>query len=123
MFKSWEELSRKEQLEATVWDMYKDAYGVRPRHLSLELEAMTEEQLSALCDDLQVVIERVMDEQAAEESMAVERFEQRVKETISLGAADRETAIRWIGETIGARGDLEFLCYKMGLPYNYLNKK
>ena len=30
-FPSWDELSELEQAQATFWDMYKDAYGVRPR--------------------------------------------------------------------------------------------
>ena len=29
--KTWEEMSDLEQAQATYWDMYKDAYGVRPR--------------------------------------------------------------------------------------------
>jgi len=30
-FKSWEEMSVLEQYACQFWDMYKDAYGVRPR--------------------------------------------------------------------------------------------
>ena len=31
MFRYWEELTPLEQAAATWWDMYKDAYGIRPR--------------------------------------------------------------------------------------------
>jgi hypothetical protein len=30
-FKSWEEMTDLEQAQCTYWDMYKDAYGHRPR--------------------------------------------------------------------------------------------
>ena len=30
-FKSWEEMTDLEQAQCTYWDMYKDAFGVRPR--------------------------------------------------------------------------------------------
>ena len=30
-FKTWEEMSALEQAQCIHWDMYKDAYGVRPR--------------------------------------------------------------------------------------------
>ena len=29
--KSWEDMTDLEQAQCTYWDMYKDAYGVRPR--------------------------------------------------------------------------------------------
>ena len=32
-FKSWSELSPLEQAAGTFWDFYKEAYGVRPRHI------------------------------------------------------------------------------------------
>ena len=34
--KSWEELSRKEQLAATHYDFYKDVHGIRPRWMNYE---------------------------------------------------------------------------------------
>jgi hypothetical protein len=43
-------MSHKEQLECTIWDAYKDAYGFRPRHLNLQ--AMSEAELEALLLDL-----------------------------------------------------------------------
>ena len=30
-FTSWEDMTELEQAQCTFWDMYKDAYGVRPR--------------------------------------------------------------------------------------------
>jgi hypothetical protein len=44
-FKSWEELTHKEQLECIFWDAYKDAHGFRPRHI--DVSAMTVAELEA----------------------------------------------------------------------------
>lgn len=116
-FKSWEELSRKEQLEATVWDMYKEAHGIRPRHLNLQ--GMTEAQLVAECQRLELDIERADKARREDQARAVVRFSKRVEDTIKAGAKDRETALRWIHEADGTNGDDEYLCYLNGLPYGF----
>lgn len=114
---SWEEMSRKEQLECIVWDAYKDAHGVRPRHMNLS--AMTEQELEAELDYLGSVIEANEIQRQADESRAAEIFEKRVKDTIALGAGDRENALRWIHTAEGTDGDDEYLCYTLGLKYGY----
>ncbi len=116
-FKSWDELSRKEQLEGTVWDMYKEAYGIRPRHLNLA--AMTEAELETECQRLQTEVERAEKARRADQAAAVLRFSKRVENTIKSGAKDRETALRWIHEADGSNGDDEYLCYLNGLPYGF----
>lgn len=116
-FKTWEELSRKEQLEANVWDMYKEAHGIRPRHLNLS--AMTETELEAECQRLEGEIEMAEKARRADEAAAVSRFCKRIEEVIRTGAKDRETALRWIHEADGTNGDDEYLCYLNGLPYGF----
>lgn len=116
-FKSWDELSRKEQLEAIVWDMFKEAHGIRPRHLNLA--AMTEAELEAECQHLQKEIERAEKARREAEKGAVRDFEARIGEMINLGAKTRETALRWIHEADGSNGDDEYLCYINGLPYGF----
>ena len=114
---TWENLSRKEQLEETVWDMYKEAYGIRPRHLNLT--AMSEDELDALYQNLQMEIERAEKARRADQAAAVLRFSERVEDIIKSGAKDRETALRWIHEADGSNGDDEYLCYLNGLPYGF----
>lgn len=116
-FKSWDELTRKEQLEETVWDMYKEAHGFRPRHLNLA--AMSEDELDAMYQNLLVEIERAEKARRADQAAAVLRFSKRVEDTIKSGARDRETALRWIHEADGSNGDDEYLCYLNGLPYGF----
>ena len=114
---TWENLSRKEQLEAIVWDMYKEAHGIRPRHL--HLSEMTEEELQAMCKRLEAEIEMAEKARRADQARAVVRFSKRVEDTIKWGAKDRETALAWIMEADEAGGDWEYLCYLNGLPYGF----
>lgn len=114
---TWENLSRKEQLEAIVWDMYKEATGFRPRHL--RLSEMTEAELEAMVSDLHRDIEMAEKARREAEAQAVVLFEKRVEDTIKSGAGDREAALRWIMEADEAKGDWEFLCWLNGLPYGF----
>jgi hypothetical protein len=115
--KSWDELSRKEQLEGIYWDMYKEAHGFRPRHIRLDL--CTEAELEADLDRLQIIIaDNDLQRQAAEEK-AAHAFEMRVMGLLASGAKDREMALRWVHEAEGSNGDDEFLCYLVGLSYGY----
>jgi hypothetical protein len=116
-FKSWEEMSVLEQYACQYWDMYKDAYGVRPR--GIDTTEWTLEQFEAEFVQLAKTIDANYTEQLASEAKAVERFEAQVISFIQSGAKDRETAIRWFHEAEGSNGDDEYLCFLLGLPYRY----
>jgi len=116
-FKSWEEMSTLEQYSCQFWDMYKDAYGVRPR--GIDTAAWDEATFEAEFNYLQDLIAKNEQERKVEEHEATLAFEQRVQELYSCGAKDREMALRWIHEAEGSNGDDEFLCYLVGLPYRY----
>jgi hypothetical protein len=118
--KSWDELTRKEQLEGIFWDMYKEAHGIRPRHIRPDL--CTEAELEADLDRLQIIIaDNELLRQAAEEK-AAHAFEMRVQGLLASGARDRDMALRWIHEAEGSNGDDEYLCYLIGVPYGYFRK-
>ena len=119
-FKSWEELSELEQAQATYWDMYKDAYGVRPR--GVDTSTWTVETFLKEFAYLGLVIEREDIARKEAETSAVEAFERRVFELLRTGAKDKEMAMRWIHEAEGSNGDDEYLCYLVGLPYQYFRK-
>ena len=120
MFKTWNELSRKEQLECIFWDAYKDAYGFRPRGHGIS--AMTEQQLECEISELAQITERNQKQEELEQQEAITRFEKRVQETIALGAKNRETAIKWIHDAEDTGSDDEYLCYRLGLPYTYFKE-
>ena len=116
-FKSWEEMSVLEQYACQYWDMYKDAYNVRPR--GIDTSSWTLEQFEAEFVQLAKTIEANYKEQLESEAKAVERFEAQVQSFIESGAKDRATAIRWFHEAEGSNGDDEYLCFLLGLPYRY----
>ena len=116
-FKSWEEMSVLEQYACQYWDMYKDAYGVRPR--GIDTSTWIESDFEAEFVYLGKTINTNYKEQLASEAKAVERFEAQVESFIQSGAKDRETAIRWFHEAEQTNGDEEYLCFCLGLPYGY----
>jgi hypothetical protein len=119
-FKSWEELTQLEQARELYWDMYKDAYGVRPR--GIDTSTWTLEQFEAEFEGLGVAIEAEEKARKEAEASATVVFEQRIQSLIDAGAKDRATAMRWIHEAEDTQGDDEYLCYTLGLPYMYFRK-
>ena len=116
-FKSWEEMTLVEQYACQFWDMYKDAYGVRPR--GIDTSSWTEADFEAEFVRLGKTIEENYKEQLAREEVAQHDFEIRVLDLLMSGAKDREMALRWIHEAEGSNGDDEYLCFLLGLPYRY----
>ena len=53
-FTTWEDMTELEQAQCTFWDMYKDAYGVRPR--GIDTSAWTEEDFEREFFQLSVTI-------------------------------------------------------------------
>ena len=120
-FKSWEEMSTLEQYACQYWDMYKDAYGSRPR--GIDTSAWTEAEFEAEFVQLSKTIDANYTEQLAQEEVAKHDFEMRMLSLLQTGAKDREMAMRWIHEAEGSNGDDEYLCFLLGLPYRYFIKE
>jgi len=120
-FKSWEEMSTLEQYSCQFWDMYKDAYGVRPR--GIDTSAWTEADFEREFFQLSVTIAEEERQRKEREEKASHDFEIRVLDLMMSGAKTREMALRWIHEAEGSDGDDEYLCYLLGLPYRYFIKE
>jgi hypothetical protein len=110
----------RDSLISYISDAHKDAYGFRPR--GYNYEGWTLEQLQEEADRMSEAVARAIQEEQERDARAVAEFEAQVQSNLDMGAADRDTAIRWILE---AEGDLEVLwddagyaCYIMGLPYS-----
>jgi len=116
-FKSWEEMSVLEQYACQFWDMYKDAYGVRPR--GVDTSAWDEATFEAEFNYMQELIAKNDRERKIAEDEAAHAFEMRMLSIIACGAHNRAMALRWIHEAEGSNGDDEYLCYLLGLPYRY----
>ena len=119
-FKSWEEMSELEQAQCTYWDMYKDAYGHRPR--GVDTSTWTLADFDAEFKLLGTIIEQENTARKSAEAESIAKFEQHVMNTICMGARNRETALKWIMDASNANGDWEYLCYDLGLPYSYFKQ-
>ena len=119
-FTTWEQMSDLEQAQSIFWDMYKDAHGIRPR--GIDTGTWTLEQFQQEFEYLGRVIADNENQRKVFEADAIEKFEKHVTDTICMGARDRETALRWIMDASNANGDWEYLCYDLGLPYQYFRK-
>jgi len=120
-FTSWEEMTVLEQYACQYWDMYKDAYGVRPR--GIDTSSWTEAEFEAEFVQLARAIEAENQYRVVAEEKAAHAFELRMLDLLMSGAKDREMAMRWIHEAEGSNGDDEYLCYLLGLPFRYFVKE
>lgn len=119
-FTSWEDMTDLEQAQCTYWDMYKDAYGHRPR--GVDTSSWTLADFEQEFAGLGSVIQREEADRKTAEADAIVRFEQHVTNTVCMGAGTRDTALNWIMDASNANGDWEYLCFDLGLPYHYFRK-
>jgi len=120
-FKSWDELTDLEQAQATFWDMYKDAHNFRPRHI--DTSTWTLADFDREFAELAEIMKANDIQQGIEEAIAIEKFERRVAELISMGAKDYTMAMRWIHEAEETNGDDSYLAWTLGLPYRFFAVK
>ena len=118
-FKSWEEMSVLEQMQCQYWDMYKDAYGVRPR--GVDTSGWTEQVFMAEFELLGKVIEQEEIARKESEAQAIVRFEDSVLNLMHTGT-NRERVIAWLMDAEGANGDFEYFCFTQGLPFGYFKE-
>ena len=115
---SWEEMTVLEQMQCQYWDMYKDAYGVRPR--GVDTSGWSEADFMAEFDTLAKVIDAEYIARKEAEARAIDSFEDRVANLMHTGT-NRERIIAWLMDAEGANGDHEYFCFTQGLPYGYFN--
>lgn len=109
--------------ETGLSDAFKDAHGVRPR--GIYKEWWTESELEIEFKHLSMICEDNRLHETKLEAEALVRFELLIKRTIKYGAADRETAIKWLvdGEDLQwCEYDLQYFFWKHGLSYEIQNK-
>jgi hypothetical protein len=119
-FKSWEEMSELEQLACEYWDFYKEAHGVRPRHVNTS--GWTVEDYQREFEVLSGISEANAAQRRTDEERAAHDLEVRIQSLMVCGAKDREMAIRWLDEAEGAGGDREYLCFLLGVRYGYFTQ-
>lgn len=115
-FKSWEEMSPLEQMACSYSDFFKSAYGFRPRS---DVSSWTVEDFQKEFDVLEKVCEENEAIRIKDQLESAASVEKRIADLINSGANDRATAIRWISDFEGADGDMEYLCFLVGVDYGY----
>jgi len=71
-FTTWEQMSELEQAQSIYWDMYKDAYGIRPRHV--DTSGWTLEVFQEEFADLGRIIADNENQRKVFEADAIEKF-------------------------------------------------
>lgn len=105
-------------------DLHKEAYGCRPTSWAwAEWREASPSQKQVLWDELCEAHERVIEEEKARHEEAVKDFESRVADLMAIGARDRETAIRWLVESLNLSEidkmyGSSYICFELGLPYS-----
>lgn len=106
--------------ENIVSDLHKDARGFRPSgSWWMMWEEASDLRRQEIWDNLIDEMRAEQEYEAERQAHALDRFEGLVSKTIEHGAADRETAIRWIVESLdmGEYATAEYACYQYGLSY------
>lgn len=107
----------------TFSDLHKDAYGFRPRGHRFYDATPAEKQ--EIWDYTIRALEASIEEEKEREARALEEFEHCLAETIRYGAADRETALRWMtqGKTFHHSQDVEGWVYDQGILFTDYGRK
>ena len=108
-------MTELEELENIYCEMHKDVYGVKARWYRAESVEQARRDIESLSRQLEV---RIQQDRAAEQE-AIAAFMQVVNDHCG-GCV--ETAKRWQHQACGTNGDDEFLCYQLGLPYDFFKK-
>ena len=110
----------RDSLITSVYEMHKDAYGVKGRHYNFK--EMSNEDLQQELDTLCKVAKENANQEKQWEEAAYQSFLKTVENTIRHGAKDKEEAIKWIleAEELIEYFDKEpdYICYKLGLSYD-----
>lgn len=110
--------------ERIVSDLHKDTYGFRPsQYWWEEWKACDEDGKQEIWDYLCEALAAEMEAQRERDERAIQEFENLVLRQLCVGAPDRQTAIRWIVESLElTETDLcygaDYVCYNLGLPYS-----
>jgi hypothetical protein len=120
LFYSFEtEVSELDQARSDYSDFHKEAFGFRPRW---DYSAMTLADFDREFEYLAQECKRNAELRAEAEAAAAVRLEQRILSLLESGAKSRAMALRWLDEAEGTNGDVDFLCFLLGVDYGYIKQ-
>ena len=109
--------------ENIVSDLYKEAYGLRPReYFWSEWEEATNDRKQAIWDDLLDTADREAEREREMQIEAEHDVEDRIRFMMStVAGCTREDAIRHLHDAYNTNGDTEYLEFNLGVRYGYLS--
>jgi hypothetical protein len=109
--------------EDTVSDLHKDAYGFRPKtNFWNAWNSYDEQQKQDLWDSMCGTLERNLELEREMEDEAAVHFENTLATMMHVGAKSKEMAIGWLHDAHDTNGDDNYLEFKFGLRYGYIQK-
>jgi len=111
------EVSELDQARSDYSDFHKEAFGFRPRW---DYSGMTLADFDREFEYLAQECKRNAELRAQAEAAAAVRLEQRILSLLESGAKSRAMALRWLDEAEGTNGDVDFLCFLLGVDYGYI---
>ena len=113
----------REDLLNDIWELYKAAYGFRPR--GTDFSAMTWNELFDMAEQVSAEADRVFAHEQAVEAQDLIKFEDAVQAVIAAGAGNEETALRWMtqGEEFYNGQDVEGWVYNWGILFTARGKE
>jgi len=119
--------TEKSEAISLLSDIYKDAYGMRPRTV-YNYDAMTIADINAEIDEVHKISMENMRQEEAYALKCEVTFKELVQDTIGFGANTEKTALKWLFD--GHLGDnevdyfeIESFLYHYGIMYTNYGKK
>jgi hypothetical protein len=112
--------------EADIFsDLYKETYGIRPRHHAFYDENTTDAERQEMWDYTCKALDQAVIEREAEKQAHLAEFKALVQETIAMGAKDEETALRWLlqGEDFYSGQCVEHWVWNQGILFTEYGRK
>lgn len=113
------EVSELDQTRSDYSDFHKEAFGFRPRW---DYSAMTLADFDREFEYLAEQCKLNAELRAKTEAEAAVRLEQRILSLLESGAKSRAMALRWLDEAEDTNGDVDFLCFLLGVDYGYIKQ-
>lgn len=109
--------------ETIVSDLYKDAYGFRPReNFWQKWDTSSSEEKQEMWNDISRAVEASIEAEKAEQALAAAKFEEKIDEMMAAGATNRYVAIRWLVDSMdlgSSASDIGYVCYELGISYDF----
>jgi len=107
----------RNELETSIYEGYKDAYGVKGRHY--DFDSMSMDELRAEAERISQAARETYEREQKDARRAVEEFEHQIAKIICYGAGDRTTALRWMtrDEKFWHSQDVEHWVWTQGILF------